>query len=75
MELTEIWQTIEETPGVTHMEKMGKRAVVFLFEGVRHSVYMDPIKGAIVLFREGNKMAALSSPADIPHNLNPVVTA
>jgi len=64
MELTEIWKTVEQTPGVTHMEKMGKRAIVFL---------TDPVK--IVLFRQGNKIATLKSAADIPHNLNPVVTA
>ena len=73
MELTEIWKTVEQTPGVTHMEKMGKRAIVFLFEGVRNSVYTDPVK--IVLFRQGDKIATLKSAADIPHNLNPIVTA
>ena len=73
MELNEIWKTGEQRPGVTHMEKMGKRAIVFLFEGVRHSVYTDPVK--IVLFRQGDKIATLESAADIPHNLNPVVTA
>lgn len=75
-ELRELWYTLwhalGQAPGVSHVEKLGKRAIVFRVGGVQHSVYVYPDGGGMALFRTGNKVATCASVADVIENIKPV---